>query len=38
VELMVNRLLDGERRPSQRVLVAPELVIRQSSLPRARLR
>jgi DNA-binding LacI/PurR family transcriptional regulator len=33
VELMVSRLLDGERRPAQRVLVAPELVVRQSSLP-----
>jgi DNA-binding LacI/PurR family transcriptional regulator len=32
VELMVSRLLDGERRPAQRVLVAPELVVRQSSL------
>jgi DNA-binding LacI/PurR family transcriptional regulator len=32
VELMVSRLLDGDRRPSQRVLVAPELVVRQSSL------
>ena len=31
VELMVSRLLDGERRPAQRVLVAPELVVRQSS-------
>ena len=34
VELMVSRLLDGERRPAQRVLVAPELVVRQSSLTR----
>jgi DNA-binding LacI/PurR family transcriptional regulator len=33
VELMVSRLLDGERRPSQRVLVAPELIVRQSSIP-----
>jgi DNA-binding LacI/PurR family transcriptional regulator len=33
VELMVTRLIDGERRPAQRVLVAPELVVRQSSLP-----
>ncbi|WP_433077136.1 substrate-binding domain-containing protein [Dactylosporangium sp. CA-052675] len=32
VELMVSRLLDGDRRPSQRVLVAPELVVRHSSL------
>jgi DNA-binding LacI/PurR family transcriptional regulator len=34
VELMVSRLLDGERRPSQRVLVAPELVVRHSSVVR----
>lgn len=33
VELMISRLLDGERRPSQRVLVAPELIVRQSSIP-----
>jgi DNA-binding LacI/PurR family transcriptional regulator len=33
VELMVSRLLDGERRPAQGVLVAPQLVVRQSSLP-----
>jgi DNA-binding LacI/PurR family transcriptional regulator len=33
VELMVSRLLEGERRPTQRVLVAPELVIRGSSVP-----
>jgi DNA-binding LacI/PurR family transcriptional regulator len=32
VELMVSRLLDGDRRPSQRVLVAPELVVRRSSI------
>lgn len=32
VEVMVSRLLDGDRRPSQRVLVAPELVVRHSSL------
>jgi DNA-binding LacI/PurR family transcriptional regulator len=38
VELMVSRLLDGERRPSQRVLVAPELVVRQSSLSRTKVR
>jgi DNA-binding LacI/PurR family transcriptional regulator len=31
VELMVARLVDGERRPAQRVLVAPELVVRKSS-------
>ncbi|KHD78250.1 DeoR faimly transcriptional regulator [Actinoplanes utahensis] len=34
VELMVSRLLDGDRRPAQGVLVAPELVVRQSSLSR----
>lgn len=32
VELIVSRLLDGDRRPSQGVLVAPELIIRRSSL------
>ena len=31
VELMVSRLLDGDRRPARGVLVAPELVVRQSS-------
>ncbi|GGN59054.1 LacI family transcriptional regulator [Actinoplanes lobatus] len=34
VELMVSRLIDGDRRPVQGVLVAPELVVRQSSLAR----
>jgi DNA-binding LacI/PurR family transcriptional regulator len=34
VELLVSRLIDGERRPSQRILVAPELIVRQSSLSR----
>ena len=34
VELMVARLLEGTRRPTQRVLIAPELVIRDSSRPR----
>jgi DNA-binding LacI/PurR family transcriptional regulator len=34
VELMVSRLLDGERRPAHRVLLAPELVVRASSVPR----
>jgi DNA-binding LacI/PurR family transcriptional regulator len=34
MELMVARLLEGARRPSQRVMVAPELVIRDSSVPR----
>ncbi|MEU7826648.1 substrate-binding domain-containing protein [Catellatospora sp. NPDC049133] len=38
VELMVSRLLDGERRPSQRVLIAPELFVRRSSLTRSRPR
>lgn len=38
VELMVARLLDGDRRPSQRVLVAPELVVRNSSLSQVRTR
>jgi DNA-binding LacI/PurR family transcriptional regulator len=38
VELMVARLLDGDRRPSQRVLVAPELVVRNSSLSLRRVR
>jgi DNA-binding LacI/PurR family transcriptional regulator len=32
VELMVSRLLDGERRPAHRVLLAPALVVRGSSL------
>lgn len=36
VEVMVSRLLDGDRRPTQGVLVAPELVVRQSSLLRIR--
>ena len=34
VELMVARLLEGSRRPTQRVLAAPELVIRNSSMAR----
>ncbi|GAA1032320.1 substrate-binding domain-containing protein [Virgisporangium ochraceum] len=33
VELMVSRLLEGNRRPAQRVLVTPELMIRGSSIP-----
>ncbi|GAA2873366.1 LacI family transcriptional regulator [Actinoplanes cyaneus] len=37
VELMVSRLHDGDRRPAHGVIVAPELVVRQSSLSRARL-
>jgi DNA-binding LacI/PurR family transcriptional regulator len=36
VELMVSRLIDGDRRPSQRVLVAPELVVRRSSMSQVR--
>ncbi|GIE85266.1 substrate-binding domain-containing protein [Actinoplanes regularis] len=34
VELMVSRLLSGDRRPAQGVLVAPELVVRESSRAR----
>ncbi|WP_020392253.1 substrate-binding domain-containing protein [Kribbella catacumbae] len=33
VELMVARLTEGRRRPIQRVLVTPELIIRDSSMP-----
>ncbi len=36
VELLVSRLMEGRHRPSQRVLVAPELVIRDSSVRRQR--
>jgi DNA-binding LacI/PurR family transcriptional regulator len=32
VEMMVARLVEGKRRPTQRVLVVPELVIRSSSV------
>lgn len=32
VELMVARLVEGKRRPTQRVLLTPELVIRDSSI------
>ncbi|MEV6793513.1 substrate-binding domain-containing protein [Streptomyces sp. NPDC051320] len=32
VEMMVSRLMEGKRRPGQRVLVLPELVIRNSSV------
>lgn len=35
VELMVARLVEGRRRPSQRILITPELVIRDSSIPLA---
>jgi DNA-binding LacI/PurR family transcriptional regulator len=38
VELLISRLLDGERRPSQRILIAPELMVRQSSLTRGSVR
>jgi DNA-binding LacI/PurR family transcriptional regulator len=38
VELMVSRLLDGDRRPAQGTLVAPELIVRQSSVSTARTR
>jgi DNA-binding LacI/PurR family transcriptional regulator len=34
VEMMVSRLLEGKRRPPQRVLIIPELIIRNSSVPR----
>lgn len=33
VEQMVARLTEGRRRPAQRVLIIPELVIRDSSMP-----
>lgn len=36
VELMVSRLIEGKRRPAQRVLILPELVIRNSSVASAR--
>jgi DNA-binding LacI/PurR family transcriptional regulator len=36
VEMMVARLLEGRRRPTQRVLITPELIIRDSSMPFAR--
>jgi DNA-binding LacI/PurR family transcriptional regulator len=32
VELMISRLLEGKRRPTQRVLLTPELMIRSSSI------
>ncbi|TCO26634.1 DNA-binding LacI/PurR family transcriptional regulator [Kribbella steppae] len=35
VELMVARLVEGRRRPSQRILITPELMIRDSSIPLA---
>ncbi|GAA0565116.1 substrate-binding domain-containing protein [Paractinoplanes ferrugineus] len=38
VELIVSRLLDGDRRPARGILVAPELVVRESSFGSARFR
>lgn len=38
VELIVSRLLDGDRRPARGMLVAPELVVRESSFGSARFR
>lgn len=32
VEMMVSRLIEGKRRPAQRVLILPELIIRNSSV------
>ncbi|WP_327287763.1 substrate-binding domain-containing protein [Streptomyces sp. NBC_01198] len=32
VDMMVSRLIEGKRRPAQRVLILPELVIRNSSV------
>ena len=37
VELIVSRLIDGDRRPVRGMLVAPELVVRQSSPYHVRL-
>jgi hypothetical protein len=34
--MMVSRLIEGKRRPAQRVLILPELVIRNSSVPSSR--
>ncbi|MFD8379669.1 substrate-binding domain-containing protein [Streptomyces sp. NPDC059679] len=36
VEMMVSRLMEGKRRPAQRVLILPELILRDSSVKRAR--
>lgn len=36
VEMMVSRLIEGKRRPAQRVLILPELVIRTSSVASSR--
>jgi DNA-binding LacI/PurR family transcriptional regulator len=38
VELIVSRLLDGDRRPARGILVAPELVVRESSFGSVRFR
>lgn len=38
VEMMVSRLMEGKRRPPQRVLILPELIIRNSSVNPARSR
>ena len=38
VEAMVSRLLDGGRRPSQRILLAPDLVVRDSSRSEVQVR
>jgi DNA-binding LacI/PurR family transcriptional regulator len=35
VEMMVARLMEGKRRPAQRVLILPELILRESSVKRA---
>ncbi len=35
VETMVARLMEGKRRPAQRVLILPELILRESSVKRA---
>jgi DNA-binding LacI/PurR family transcriptional regulator len=32
VELLVSRLLEGPRRPANRLLIVPELIIRGSSV------
>lgn len=37
VELIVSRLIDGDLRPARGMLVAPDLVVRQSSLHRVRV-
>lgn len=37
VELLVSRLIEGSRRPAHRLLIVPELVVRNSSVRPARL-